>query len=51
MIPLRTWAYAVSGSMPTSVDDPWAVGHAGDPSVLDDPEFIHLMGADTFACP
>lgn len=45
-----TYAYAVRGSMPTSPDDGWGGGY-GMTSVLDDPEFIHLLGDDTTACP
>ena len=45
-----TYAYAVRGSMPTSPDDGWGGGY-GVRSVLDDPEFIHLMGDDTVVCP
>ena len=47
---LRTFAYAVRGSMPTSLDDSWAGGY-GLTTVLDDPEFIHAMGSDTVTCP
>ena len=43
-----TFAYAVRGSMPTSPDDGWGAG-TGKRSVLDDPEFIHVMGDDTVA--
>ena len=45
-----TYAYAVRGSMPTSPDDGWSAG-TGMRSVLDDPEFVHLMGDDTVVCP
>lgn len=45
-----TYAYAVRGSIPTSPDDGWG-GVTGMRSVIDDPEFIHLMGDDTVACP
>ena len=45
-----TYAYAVRSSMPTSVHDGWA-GGTGQTSVLDDPEFILLMGDVTVACP
>ena len=45
-----TYAYAVRGSMPTSPDDGWG-GGTGKTSVVDDPEFIHIMGDDTVACP
>lgn len=51
MIPLRTYAYAVSGSMPASVDDAWEPGGTGHASVLDDPGFIRSMGSATVACP
>lgn len=44
------YAYAVRGSMPTSLDDAWGGGY-GLSSVLDDAEFIHTMGTDTAPCP
>lgn len=47
---VTTYAYAVRGSMPTSPDVAWGAG-TGLPSVLDNPEFIHLMGPDTVVCP
>lgn len=46
----RRYAYAGRGSEPTSSDDDWA-GGTGLVSVLDDAEFVLLMGSDTFACP
>ena len=48
--PTTTYAYVVRGSMPTSPDDGWGNGGYGVRSVLDDPEFIHLMGDDTVVC-
>jgi len=50
LLPLRTYAVAWRGSMPSSSDDGWG-GGTGMPSVLDDAEFIHIMGPDTVACP
>lgn len=50
LLPLRTYAVAWRGSMPSSSDDAWG-GGTGMPSVLGDPEFIHIMGTDTVACP
>ena len=48
---LTTYAYTVRGSMPTSADDGWGNGGTGLRAVLDDSEFIHLMGDDTVVCP
>ena len=45
-----TYALRIRGSMPTSPDDGWGGGY-GVRSVLDDPEFIYLMGDDTVVCP
>lgn len=50
LVPLRTYAYAVRGTMPASDDDGWS-GGTGLLSALDDPEFVRLMGSDTFVCP
>jgi hypothetical protein len=50
-ISVTTYAYTVRDSMPTAPDDGWFGGGTGKPSVLDDPEFIHLMGDDTAPCP
>lgn len=50
LLPWRTYAYAVRGSMPTASDADWG-GGTGLTSVLDDPEFVRSMGSDTFACP
>jgi hypothetical protein len=44
-----TYAYAVRGSMPASEEDAWSGGY-GLSDVLADPEFVHLMGADTVPC-
>jgi hypothetical protein len=47
----NTYAYTSRGSMPASQDDGWGSGGYSMSSVLDDPEFIHLMGDDTVPCP
>jgi hypothetical protein len=44
-----TYAYAVRGSMPTSDVDAWS-GGSGLSDVLADPEFVHLIGADSMPC-
>jgi len=50
LFPWRTYAVAWGGSMPTSIDDGWG-GGTGLTSVLDDSEFVHVMGTDTVLCP
>ena len=50
LLPWRTFAVAWRGSMPTSPDQGWG-GGTGMASVLDDAEFVQVMGSDTFACP
>lgn len=44
------FAYAARGSMPTSVDDSWGGGYGITGSVLDDEEFIHLVGQNPPSC-
>jgi len=44
------FAYAVRGSMPTATDAGWSGGYGISGSVLDDEEFIHLMGRATVPC-
>lgn len=44
------FAYAARGSMPIAADDSWSGGFGITGSVLDDDEFIHLMGPDTTLC-
>jgi hypothetical protein len=44
------FAYAAGGSMPTSVADSWSGGYGITGSVLDDDEFVHLMGQNPQPC-
>jgi hypothetical protein len=44
------FAYASRGSMPTSADDSWGGGHGITGPVLEDDEFVHLMGQDPQPC-
>lgn len=46
----RRFAYAARGSMPTSADESWGGGHGIAGSVLDDSEFVHLLGPDPAPC-
>jgi hypothetical protein len=50
LLPMRTYAVAWRGSMPSSTDDDWA-GSTGMASVRDDPELDRILGADTGPCP
>jgi hypothetical protein len=50
LLPLRTYAVAWRGNMPSSSDDGWG-GGTGMRSVLDDPEFVRIMGTHTVTCP
>ncbi len=43
-------AFAARGSMPTTVGDSWSGGFGITGSVVDDAEFIHLMGRDPARC-
>jgi hypothetical protein len=46
----RRFAYAVRGSTPTSDAGSWSGGWGIIGSVLDDEEFVHLMGQDPPPC-
>jgi hypothetical protein len=47
----RRFAYVVRGSMPTSADDSWDGGYGIAGSVLEDDEFVHVLGPDHQPCP
>ena len=47
---VRSYAYAVRGSLPTTSDERWA-GRYGLRSIEGDPELDRLLGRDTVACP
>jgi hypothetical protein len=44
------FAYAARGTMPTAADDSWSGGYGINGSVLDDDEFIHLLGPNPSIC-
>ncbi|MHB8959864.1 MAG: hypothetical protein ACYDAN_09585 [Candidatus Limnocylindrales bacterium] len=46
----RRFAYAARGSMPSSADNAWSGGYGISGSVLDDDEFIHLLGPNPPVC-
>jgi hypothetical protein len=46
----RSFAYAASDSMPSSAGKSWSGGYGITSSVLDDSEFVHLLGPDPSPC-
>ena len=44
------WAYAVRGPGPVVDNAAWGGGYGITVPVVDDPEFIHLMGAESVPC-
>jgi hypothetical protein len=46
----RRFAYVARGSAPMTLNDAWSGGFGIAGSVLDDVEFVHVMGSDTTPC-